>query len=307
VNDPRANQRLSSYLTVGEAAEVLGVSPWTLRNWDRAGRLRPRRHPKNGYRLYRREDLEAVLRATEGPAQPGAATDDAFGWAGAGESEHFVQFYETDAFLARAVGEYVGAALGSGDAAVVVATPAHRRAIRRKLRERGLDVPRAVARGRYVALDAAGTLARFMTNGAPDAARFAEVVGGVVARAARAGRRVRAFGEMVALLWEQGNRNAAVRLEGLWNDLRKAHTCSLFCAYPIACFHGPGCDRPFDAVCACHARVIPAESYSALRGDRERLAAVSGLQQRVGSLEVELASRGPPVSRARPPAESPGS
>ena len=52
---------LDEYLTVKEAAALLGVSTKTLRNWDRAGKLRPGRHPMNGYRLYRREDLEALL------------------------------------------------------------------------------------------------------------------------------------------------------------------------------------------------------------------------------------------------------
>ena len=52
---------LDQYLTVKEAAALLGVSAKTLRNWDRAGKLRPGRHPMNGYRLYRREDLEALL------------------------------------------------------------------------------------------------------------------------------------------------------------------------------------------------------------------------------------------------------
>ena len=57
---------LDGYLTVGRAAELLGVSPWTLRHWDRAGKLTPRRHPVNGYRLYRRDELEALLRAAAG-------------------------------------------------------------------------------------------------------------------------------------------------------------------------------------------------------------------------------------------------
>jgi excisionase family DNA binding protein len=54
--------KLDGYLTVKEAASVLGVSPRTLRNWDRSRKLKALRHPVNGYRLYRREDLQAVLR-----------------------------------------------------------------------------------------------------------------------------------------------------------------------------------------------------------------------------------------------------
>jgi excisionase family DNA binding protein len=53
--------RLADYLTVGEAAEALGVSAATLRNWDKAGKLKPHRHPVNRYRLYRRSQLEKLL------------------------------------------------------------------------------------------------------------------------------------------------------------------------------------------------------------------------------------------------------
>ena len=52
---------LNGYLTVKEAADFLGVSSETLRNWDRTDKLKPHRHPLNGYRLYLREDLEAIL------------------------------------------------------------------------------------------------------------------------------------------------------------------------------------------------------------------------------------------------------
>ena len=62
---------LSDFLTVGEAADFLGVSTATLRQWDRAGKLVPARHPLNSYRLYRREDLEAILRAANRSVKPG--------------------------------------------------------------------------------------------------------------------------------------------------------------------------------------------------------------------------------------------
>ena len=61
-------RNLRDYLTVSEAAQYLGVSASTLRNWDRAGKVRATRHPVNGYRLYRKEDLSSLLeRVKDGP------------------------------------------------------------------------------------------------------------------------------------------------------------------------------------------------------------------------------------------------
>jgi MerR family copper efflux transcriptional regulator len=63
-------RKIRDYLTVGRAAEFLGVSPWTLRYWDRTGKLKPERHPVSGYRLYRREQLAALLRRAAGRPTP---------------------------------------------------------------------------------------------------------------------------------------------------------------------------------------------------------------------------------------------
>jgi excisionase family DNA binding protein len=62
---------LGEYLTVKEAASLLGVSTKTLRNWDRSGKLKPRRHPVNGYRLYRSEELHALLEKAAGAPDGG--------------------------------------------------------------------------------------------------------------------------------------------------------------------------------------------------------------------------------------------
>ena len=61
--------KLRDFLRISEAAEYLGVSPNTLRNWERAGKIEAHRHPVNQYRLFKREDLAAVLRLAERPAR----------------------------------------------------------------------------------------------------------------------------------------------------------------------------------------------------------------------------------------------
>jgi MerR family copper efflux transcriptional regulator len=58
-------QKLDGYLRIKEAAAYLGVSPNTLRNWGRAGKITEHRHPVNNYRLYQKTDLNRLLRETE--------------------------------------------------------------------------------------------------------------------------------------------------------------------------------------------------------------------------------------------------
>lgn len=109
---------------------------------------------------------------------------------------HFVQFYEGDTFLVDEVSRFIGSGLQAGDAGIVIATPPHREALQARLR------PPAGDPGSYIVLDAQETLSRFMHGGSPDEQRFHDTVGALVRDAAGNGaRRVRAFGEMVAVLW----------------------------------------------------------------------------------------------------------
>jgi excisionase family DNA binding protein len=62
----QGSQEVEGYLTVGQAAALLGVTAATLRNWDRAGKLKARRHPINGYRLYAKSDIERLLTEIRG-------------------------------------------------------------------------------------------------------------------------------------------------------------------------------------------------------------------------------------------------
>jgi hypothetical protein len=281
----------SDCLTVSEAAEFLGVSTATLRNWDRSGKLKPRRHPQNGYRIYLHEDLEQVLRS----AKLCTPTDEIYApivdWSKMRDSEHIVQFYENDEFLIQCISEYVGTALSRGDASVVIATHPHRVALQQTLMSQGINVSAAIESGRYMVLDAAETLAKIMVNGSPDENRFLKVAGAMIAQLSEGGRRVFGFGEMVALLWEDGNRHGAIRLEELWNEAAKKHRLAIFCAYPINLFGGDGAALPFHGICASHSRVIPSESYADIGNVDERLRAISMLQQKAQSLIAEMTHR----------------
>ena len=55
----------NTYITIKQASNILGVSPLTLRNWDKNGKLKAYRHPMNNYRVYKIEDLEAVMQEIE--------------------------------------------------------------------------------------------------------------------------------------------------------------------------------------------------------------------------------------------------
>jgi signal transduction histidine kinase len=173
---------------------------------------------------------------------------------------HTVQFYREDGFLLDEISRFIGTALGAGDAAV------------------------AIKQGRFALLDAADTLAEFMRGGQPDPNDFAEVLGRTIIQvkenAGGAERHVAAFGEMVALLWAEGNAPAAIQLEQLWNDLAKTHSFSLRCAYPMAGFDGHADTARFLAICAEHSGVIPDEGYTSLTTEGERLRSIAELQQK---------------------------
>jgi signal transduction histidine kinase/ActR/RegA family two-component response regulator len=212
-------------------------------------------------------------------------------WAEMGDTEHFVQFYEADGFLLNSLSGFIGRAIHADDGAVVVATEAHRNGLDELLQANGLDVTTAKSRGQYVSLDAAETLSKFMVDGAPEPGRFNEFMGGVIASVTDGRTRISAFGEMVSLLWAEGNHPAAIRLEELWNHLQRTHSFSLFCAYPMNGLSGERFIEATGSVCKVHSRVIPAESYADLSDPNARLRAIALLQQKAESLEAEVKER----------------
>jgi PAS domain S-box-containing protein len=201
---------------------------------------------------------------------------------------HSVQFYEDDRFLVETLVSFLRDGFADGRNALVVATALHRAALTAALTAAGLPLP---AGPRLEMLDARTTLDRFMVDGKPDAQRFREVIGPVVSRLVTAnGLPPCIFGEMVSLLWRDGNAKAAIQLEELWNDLAHTHAFSLLCAYDLQAFGDAAHAEAFARICATHAHVRPTESFLRQSGEAQ-LAEISRLQQRAHALEAEVRRR----------------
>jgi PAS domain S-box-containing protein len=206
-------------------------------------------------------------------------------------SEHLVQFYESDEFLAERVSEFIGAGLETGEPGILIATPEHRAAIEKGLARRGVDLAALKRANQYFSCDARETLSQFLVEGTPDEKAFRRVIGGLVEKAAKGGRRVRAYGEMVAILWADKNPDAAIRLEEFWNELSHTHSFSLLCGYPMQDFSGAPSEA-FGHICNTHSRVLPTESYSkSSQTEDERSRTLALLEQKARSLESEVAKR----------------
>jgi len=175
------------------------------------------------------------------------------------EPVHFVQFYENDRFIIEKSCRRATKALKIGGSCVLVATEPHLADLETRLYLLGMNLESVRAQGRYVALDAADTLARFMVDGSPDRIEFNKVVGDVIARATRQSHFVSVFGEMVALLCAANNSAAAIQLEQLWNDLARTYRFSLCCAYPLTAFANDPEGSALLQVCAEHSLTLPAE------------------------------------------------
>lgn len=139
---------------------------------------------------------------------------------------HGVHFYSTDEAVVDAVADTFEAAIAGGETMLLVATAEHRAGIEAELGRRGARLDQLP----YHHFDAAETLDALLLNGVPDWRLFQAVVGALVMKLVSEGP-LSVYGEMVNLLWQRGDVMAAMRLEGLWNELGAGTDFSLLCGY----------------------------------------------------------------------------
>lgn len=172
------------------------------------------------------------------------------------DHHHAVQFYGDDQSLFTTVAGFLGQGFVDGHPAIVIATEDHRAAILDHLRGRLIDVDKAQKVGSLNMLDARQTLDLFMVRGMPDETRFEDSVGRLVADVLSRRDRtyLRAYGEMVNVLWKDGNPEAAIRLEMLWNTLAQRYGFALLCGYSMSNFYKE--TKGFEAICREHTHVV---------------------------------------------------
>lgn len=192
-----------------------------------------------------------------------SARRDPVGW------DHAVQFYESDDFLCDAVAQFLSDGLLMGEPLVVLTTQAHRDGIVERMKVAGLDWEEARRSRRLRWMDARAALETVMMGRVPDPQRFRDHIGGLIRSSLNGGpdggphQRVRAYGEMVDLLWREGDADGALVLEDLWNDLGRTLSFSLLCAYGKGNVYRESHGERYREVCRRHSHVLPSETTRA--------------------------------------------
>ena len=173
------------------------------------------------------------------------------------DRNHEVEFYSDDASFLAGLTRFVEIGLEAGSKVIVVATASHRNGLLQGLQARGVDTATAAQQERFLLLDAAEALSKFMENAGPSRARFLSTVAPLIRCAEINHKRVELFGEMVALLCADGRIKAAIELERLGNELAQTHPVYIRCAYPMT---EELKGEPYAAICAEHSAVLPAKA-----------------------------------------------
>lgn len=177
-------------------------------------------------------------------------------WGEISPCDHVLQIYENDAIFLDALTGFVGGGINANDSCIIIATPKHLSGLATRLISYGISISSLIEDDRYIPLDAEKLLSQFMVNGWPDEVAFDKTIAALLTRArGKSHRKIRAFGEMVALLWAQGKIGATVNLEHLWNRFAKKEAFCIFCAYPKTGFTEQLSDS-MEHICSAHSKMI---------------------------------------------------
>src|SRR6267143_2164443 len=217
--------------------------------------------------------------------------------------DHIVQLYQDETFLSRAVCRFAVSALAHGEGVILVPTAAHWNALRPRLEAEGVDTDAAQKSGQLTVVDADHLLPAFMRGSMPDAPLFLGLAAETISKARGGDRftKVRWWGEMVNVLWEQGNVAGSMGLEDQFHKLAREQDIAIFCSFLMDNFNGEVHTRMLPRLGQNHSHLIPVEDYARLEQ-----AVADALRDTVGPDEARvLESR--LLARYRPPFKMPPS
>ncbi|MHC2990165.1 hypothetical protein OB13_00630 [Pontibacter sp. HJ8] len=185
-------------------------------------------------------------------------------WREVAVCSHVVQIYESEDALLNLLEGFVTGGISANESVILIATKEHLHTLEWGLRLHGLNVDALCASNQYIPLVAADILSQFMVNDFPDYSLFVKTITAIFDRIRDSKRQVRAFGEMVAILWEQGNSAATMMLEHLWNAFFEKESFSLLCAYPKNQFSEDTANA-LSTICKAHSKIITNSGVSSTK------------------------------------------
>lgn len=206
-------------------------------------------------------------------------------------SGHIVQFYKNDEELASAVISFVEPALTRNEGMVIIATRDHSSKIESELHSLGINVSIAKRSKQLIVLHAEETLTKILIDHLPDARQFNLIIGGLIEEISSQYPIVNVYGEMLSLLWDEGNIEGTLLLEQLWNDLAQVKSFKLLCGYRSSQSHEAHHKTYFNHIRNVPSYMMPTIKVSAQELTEDHYQVITKLKQREKALENEIAKR----------------
>ncbi len=199
-----------------------------------------------------------------------------------GEDGHIVQLYQDDDFYGEAISHFAAEGLVRGESIILVATRPHWENISGRLHGKGFDTAALFRQGQLMLLDADDTLPKFMAGNTPDGSIFKPLAKEAIARARAGGKypRVRWWGEMVNVLYANGNPRGSNQLEQFFDQVAHEERIPVFCSLLMDKFDPAIYDEAFGHVCGTHGHVVPCDDYA-----RHRMVVNQAVTEVIGEIE----------------------
>jgi hypothetical protein len=208
---------------------------------------------------------------------------------------HAVQVYDDVAELSTSTGRFADAGFQRGEPLLLLAARAHQPALLAGIEAHGWDAEQLRRGGLLTVRDAERLLDALLDGAAPSRARFEQVVGGLVDElsARFPGKTIRAFGEMVDLLWQRDRQAAAIALEELWSELATTRRFALLCGYHLDIFDLEVQRTALPELVRTHTHPRPAEDASRLAAAVDRALNETVGPRRTGQIYLQVAEQVP--------------